>query len=382
MHTNPRVVILGAGFGGLELASTLSDQFGEEIDVVLIDKNDAFSFGFSKFDVMFGRQSADAIRLPYDVIDKPGVRFHQETVTAIDAERRVVTTDSATYEADYLVVALGADYDLAATPGLAEYGNEFYSFEGAAQLAPIIDSFTAGNAVIGVCDAPFKCPPAPSEMALLLHDHLLSRGVRDACTITFVLPLSTPVPPSPDTSTALTEAFAERDITFIPGARVASLDGERQLVQLDNGNTIPYDLFLGVPKHRAPQVVIDSGMTVDGYIPVPARTLQSRFANVWALGDVAKLDQTVPKAGVFAEGQAKVVAEQIAANIRSGESDAQYGGIGECYIEFGAGQVARVNVDFLSEAKPTGSFDAPSRELVAEKDDFGSTRRSRWFALR
>ena len=130
-----RVVVLGAGFGGLELATTLSEALGDDVDVTLIDKNDAFVFGYSKLDVMFGRTTLDAVRLAYRDIAKPGVRFLQETVTAIDPEARRVTTDGGVHEADFLVVALGADYDLDATPGLAEGGNEFYSVAGAERLA-------------------------------------------------------------------------------------------------------------------------------------------------------------------------------------------------------------------------------------------------------
>src|SRR5437764_12743817 len=122
-----RVVILGAGFGGLELATRLADQVPDEVDVTLIDKNDAFVFGFSKLDVMFGRSRPDAVRLAYSEIAKPGVRVVRETITAIDAEARRVTTQAGIHEADVLVIALGADYDMDATPGLAEGGNEFYS---------------------------------------------------------------------------------------------------------------------------------------------------------------------------------------------------------------------------------------------------------------
>src|SRR3954468_22631416 len=212
-----RVVILGAGFGGLELASTLSEVIGDGIDVTLIDKSDAFVFGYSKLDVMFGRTTLDAVRLPYRDIVQPGVRFLQETITAIDPQTRRVTTDAGVHEADVLIVALGADYDLDATPGLADGPNEFYTERGAERLAEIVPSFSEGRVVVGVCGAPFKCPPAPSECALLLDDALAARGVRDNGEISFVLPLGRPVPPSPDTSAALEAEFAKRGITFIPG---------------------------------------------------------------------------------------------------------------------------------------------------------------------
>ena len=371
-----RVLILGAGFGGLELATTLSEELGAEAEVTLIDKGDAFVFGYSKLDVLFGRTTPEAVRLPYSDFAKPGVRLLKETVVAIDPTERAVTTDVGSHEADVLVVALGADYDLDATPGLTE-ADEFYSVSGAEGLASKIQEFDRGRAVVGVCGAPFKCPPAPSEAALLLHDHLTARGVRDRCEISFVLPLPSPVPPSPDTSAALVKAFEERDIAFLPGRAIASLDPARGITALDDGTELPYDLFLGVPKHRAPEVVIESGLTENGYIPVDPRTLATSFPDVYAVGDVATVG--VPKAGVFSEGAAQALARSLIARLRSGETTAGYEGRGACYIEFGGGQVGRVDVDFMSGPKPTGTFHAPSRELVAEKQDFGATRAARWF---
>jgi sulfide:quinone oxidoreductase len=372
-----RVVILGAGFGGLELSTMLSDAFADEIDVTLIDKNDSFVFGFSKLEVMFGRASAEGVRIPYRDIAQPGVRVLRETVTTIDPESRRVTTDAGVHEADFLVIALGADYDMEATPGLAEGGNEFYSLAGAERLAGIIPRFSEGHAVIGVCGAPFKCPPAPSECALLLHDELSARGVRHACQISFVLPLPSPVPPSPETSAALLKEFAERDIAFIPGRRVSAVDGPRKVAVLDDGGEMQFDLFLGVPKHRAPDVVIASGITEEGYVPVSSATLETRFPNVYAVGDVATAG--VPKAGTFAEGAARVVAQALIFRLRGGEPPGRHLGQGTCYIEFGAGRVAGVDIDFLSGPARTGRFRPPSPALAAEKEHFGSSRRARWF---
>jgi len=273
------------------------------------------------------------------------------------------------------VVALGADYDFDATPGLVEGENEFYSVAGAQRLGEVLPAFTGGRVVVGICGAPFKCPPAPSEAALLLHDFLSVRGVRDACELTLVMPFSAPVPPSPDTSAALLEAFAERGIEFVPGRKVRSLD--ESVVVLEDGTELPYDLLLGVPKHRAPDVVLESGLAEDGFVPVDSRTLATRFPGVYAVGDVATVG--VPKAGVFSEGAARVVAASILAQLRGGGPAAGYGGRGSCYVEFGAGRVGRVDVDFLSGPKPTGTFLEPSAALVAEKQQFGASRRARWF---
>jgi sulfide:quinone oxidoreductase len=373
-----RVVVLGAGFGGLELSTLLSEALGEQLDLVLIDKSDSFVMGFSKLDVMFGHKTPAAVRLPYQNIEKPGVRFRQEVITKIDPETRRVTTSGGTYEADVLVIALGAEYDMTATPGLIEGGNEFYTVSGAIRLGEILPTFTKGRAIIGVTSTPFKCPPAPSEAALLLHDYLTRRGVRADCEISLVMPFGMPVPPSPETSRALLAAFSERGITFVPDRSVRALDPARQVAILDDKSELPYDLFLGVPKHCVPEVVAASGMTIDGWIPVDPKTLKTRFPGIYAVGDVTSVG--TPKAGVFAEGAARTVAAEIVAEVQGSAEAAAYKGVGICYIEFGGGLVGQVSVEFLA-GPPTGSYMEPSIAVTKEKEHFGASRRSRWFGL-
>ncbi|HKN28528.1 MAG TPA: FAD/NAD(P)-binding oxidoreductase [Roseiarcus sp.] len=373
-----RVLVLGAGFGGLELSTILSERLGAAAEVTIIDKSDAFVLGFSKLDIMFGGATLDAVRLPYRNFVKPGVRFLRETIASIDPAARRVTTDVGIHDCDHLVVALGADYDLAATPGL-ESVNEFYSVAGAHALRDILPAFSKGRALVGVCGAPYKCPPAPSECALLLHDFLTKKGVRDQCEITMVLPLPSPVPPSPDTSKALIAAFGERNITFMPNRRIAEVDSGRCVAKLDDGEELPYDLFLGVPKHRAPAVVEASGTTEAGWVTVNPRTLETKHPNVYAIGDIANTG--TPKAGVFAEAAAKAVASSLIRRIRGEGESHLYSGAGSCYIEFGGGRVGRVDVDFFSGPKPTGTYHEPNLALRTDKDAFGSVRRARWFGL-
>jgi sulfide:quinone oxidoreductase len=372
-----RILILGAGFGGLELATELSEKLGDGHEVTVIDKGDGFVFGYSKLDLIFRGRSLEEVRLPYADFVKPGVRLLRETVTAIDPEAKRVTTDAATHEADHLVIALGADFDLAATPGLAEVDSEFYSVAGARKLAEVIPTFAAGRALIGVCGAPFKCPPAPSECTLLLDEELRRRGVREACEIAFVIPLGSPVPPSPETSAALRGEFEQRGIELITGRRIASLDPDRGAAVLDDGSEQPYDLFLGVPKHRAPDVVIESGLTEDGFVPVDPATLQTKVPGVYAVGDVATAG--VPKAGVFAEGAARVVAQHLLAAVAGGAEPDRHLGQGTCYIEFGEGRIGSVDIDFLSGPERSGVFNPPSPEQMALKEKFGADRRARWF---
>jgi sulfide:quinone oxidoreductase len=213
----------------------------------------------------------------------------------------------------------------------------------------------------------------------MMHDHLLARGLRDRSRIALVMPLGAPIPPSPAASAALLAAFAERDIDWHPGRQVRAVDPSRRVVRLDDDSELPYDLFLGVPVHRAPAVAVESGLTEGGWIPVDPRTLETRFPGVYAVGDVTSVG--TPKAGVFAEGQAAVVASRIAGLIRGTGAAEEYDGHGRCYLEFGRDQVARVDVTFLSGHQPTGGLEGPSAELAADKVEFGTSRIHRWFAI-
>jgi sulfide:quinone oxidoreductase len=372
-----RVVVLGAGFGGLELTTRLSDEFGDDVDVVLIDQSDGFVFGFSKLDVMFGRTLAEAVRHPYSSVVKPGVRFVQATVQSIDPVAKRVETDAGTFDGDILVVALGADLDPGATPGLVEGGYEFYTVAGAFALREVLASFEGGLVVVGVTKPPFKCPPAPSETALLMDDFLRGRGLRDQSEVSLVMPMGVPIPPSPAASEALLTAFAERGINWLPERAVQALDPAQKVAVLSDGSELPYDLFLGIPVHRAPAVVEESGMTVDGWIPVDPLTLETAYPGVFAVGDVTSVG--TPKAGVFAEGQAAVAADGVSALIRGASASEQYDGQGICYLEFGHDQVARVNVTFAVGQAPTGGIEGPSQALVADKAEFGTSRIQRWF---
>ncbi|MGB7804077.1 MAG: FAD-dependent oxidoreductase [Actinomycetota bacterium] len=372
------VLVLGAGFGGLELSSRLAGALGDQVEITLIDQADSFVFGFSKLDVMMGKRAPDEVRIPYGDLTAPQVRFRQETIVAIHPEARHVVTDLDAYEADIVVVALGADYDVAATPGLAEVGNEFYSVAGAEAARGVLADFSGGRAIVGVCGTPFKCPPAPSEAALLLDELLRSRGARDDVSIKLAMPFGIPIPPSPATSQAILARFVERDIEFLPGHMVASLDPVSREAVLDDDARLPFDLFLGVPVHRAPEVVVEAGMTQDGWIPVEPHTLATAFPGVYAVGDVTSVG--TPKAGTFAEGAARVVADQLIAHVRGEAAPPGFDGTGACWIEFGDEQVGRVDVDFFSTpGSPIGTFVPPSAEVAAEKASFAGTRRERWF---
>ena len=379
MNKKLRVVVLGAGFGGLELTSILSSRLADKLDLTLIDKNDSFYFGYSKLDVMFDRKSAGDVRFPYDRILKNGVTFRQEHITSIDPVSRRVTTNLDTYSADVLVLALGADYDLDATPGLSDAGYEFYTFEGAEKARDVLASFRKGHIVVGVTGFPFKCPPAPSETALLLDEYLTRKGIRNNCQISLVLPYELPIPPSLGTSKALLKTFRDKGIRYIPDILVGSIDPVRKLAELDDGREIPFDLFLGIPEHCVPKVVEESGLVFDEWVPVDHTNLKTRFPRVYAIGDVSSAG--VPKSGQFARSAAETVAESILSEFHGKELPSPFSGKSICYVDFGYGNVARADVDFFSKKVATGIHRDASPLLAEEKNRLETHLLSRWFDI-
>src|SRR3954451_1898799 len=301
---------------------------------------------------MFGHADLEGVRSYYRDIAKAGVEFRQETIESIDPVAKRVVTDGGTYDADVLVVALGADLDPAATPGLLEGGHEFYSPDGARSARDVITTFDEGAAVIGILGGFFKCPPAPFETAFLLDHQLRERGARDATTIQVFSPLPSPIPISPDSSAAILEQCAERGIEFHPKSMVTSLDPAARTATIADGRVVPYDLFLGIPVHTAPPVVVASGLADDGWIAVDPATFATKFTDVYAVGDVTSAP--VPRAGVFAEGEARTVADVLIERLGRGAPAPPYAGTASCYLEIGDGRVARVDVDFFGGPAPTG----------------------------
>jgi sulfide:quinone oxidoreductase len=375
------VLILGAGFAGLELATRLSETAADAIDVTLVDRHDSFYFGFSKLEVMLGREAADAVKLPYAEVAKPGVTFRQETVTHIDPESRRVQTDARTYEPDFLVIAMGADYDFAATPGFSEGGQNYYTLDGAERLRDALNDFEGGNVLVSVLGHPFKCPPAPFEGAFLLHEHFTQQGIRDDVELTMAFPMQRPVPVTGEVSQMFRDGLADRNIVERAETLVTSIDPATSTAHLKNGDTLPYDLFVGIPVHRAPDPLTASGLAQNGWVPVDQAHLHTQHERVYALGDVCSGARNVPKAGIFAEAAARVVADDIAAAVTGQGPPAPYEASGVCYAEFGDGLVSKVEVNFLRGDSPAAERHEPSLKFADEKAEFGATRRARWFGI-
>ena len=320
------------------------------------------------------------MRLPYSDFAKPGVRFVRETIIAIDPDARRVEHQRGSPRGGRARHRARRRLRLRRDPGLLDGGNEFYSVAGAERMRDVLPTFTSGRAVVGVCGAPFKCPPAPSEAALLLHDYLSTRGVRDGLRDLFVMPFGTPCRRRPRPLRRCSEAFAERGIEFVPGTpRQPRLIPAAGSWCSTMAREVPYDLFLGVPKHRAPDVVLEAGMAEDGYIPWTRRTLETPLPGRLCRGGRGDRGRAEGR-GLLRGCRAGRRRGHGAHGARRASGPTAYDGRGSCYIEFGGGRVGRVDVDFLSGPRPTGDLPGSRRAtLVAEKEDFGSSRRARWF---
>jgi sulfide:quinone oxidoreductase len=246
-------------------------------------------------------------------------------------------------------------------------------------LRDALPEFDGGTILFGVLGQPYKCPPAPFEGAFLLHDQLVERGIRDQTEIRVIAPMTAPVPVTPEVSQRFLDELAARGIEYMAKNRVVELDPSGKQAVLENGERFPYDLFVGIPIHRVPAVVGESGLAENGWVAVDRDTLQTPFPDVYAVGDCVAIPMA--KAGVFAENAAGVAADGIAARLRGETLARRYEGQGNCYLEFGSGRVAKVEANFLGGPSPTATVVGPSEDLAAEKAEFGSTRRKRWFGI-
>jgi sulfide:quinone oxidoreductase len=192
-------------------------------------------------------------------------------------------------------------------------------------------------------------------------------------------PRSRPVPVTGEVAQMFRDALAARNVTELAEHLVTAIDPASGTAQLASGETLPYDLFVGIPVHRAPAALMDSGLVANNWVPVDQSNLRTQFPGVYALGDVCSGPRTVPKAGIFAESAARVVAADIAAAIEGKEPPGPYEGSGICYAEFGGGLVSKVEVNFLRGDAPNAQRYDPSLEFAAEKEEFGAVRRARWF---
>ncbi|HZP97388.1 MAG TPA: FAD/NAD(P)-binding oxidoreductase [Candidatus Limnocylindria bacterium] len=353
-----RVVVLGGGVGGVTAANELRAVLGSEHRVILMERQRDHVFAPSFLWLMTGDRRADQVRRKLSTLLRKGVELVEAEVTGLDLDREAVLARGQEYRYDALVVALGAELDPASFPGYADAAFNFFDAAGAARLATALKSFAGGRIVVAVTALPYKCPAAPYEAALLIEDQLRRRGLRPRSEVAIFTPEPQPMPVAgPAMGAAVSQLLAERGIQLNTTRALASIDaGAHELVFTD-GARERFDLLAAVPPHRAPEVVRRSALAAaSGWIPVDAATLRTKHEKVYAIGDVASITlgngKPLPKAGVFAHAEARVVAREIAASF-GGTAAPAFDGKGYCWVELGSGRAAFADGDFYASPAPT-----------------------------
>jgi sulfide:quinone oxidoreductase len=376
------VIILGGGSGGLATAGRLKELLEGMANVTIMDRESTFVMGFSLLRVMTGEKTEHEVGVPKEKISQKGIRFVNSEVDKIDTTKKnVATTSNGEFAYDYLVVALGAELAPEKVPGF-ESAFHMYTLEDAKKLGDALSSFRGGSLRLIVSSTPFKCPAAPYEAAMLIDDYLRRKGLRDKSDIQVFTPEPLPLPVAgPDVGNVVVSMLSEKGIGFHNNTKVSSIEGSSKQVVFENGLREKYDLLVAVPSHTSPKVVRESGLVdASGWVPVDPKKMQTKYDNVYAIGDVAvvKLQSGVmlTKAATFAFGQAEIVANNIASSILGTETRS-WDGFGECFIETGSGKAAYGSGSFYSSPKPVINMQMPSKELRERKDTWGDywTRR-------
>ncbi|MBI3222294.1 MAG: NAD(P)/FAD-dependent oxidoreductase [Nitrosomonadales bacterium] len=335
------VLVLGAGIGGIVAAETLRKLLPASDRVIAVDRAGQHFFPPSLLWLMVGERTPEEFSRPLDRLHRYGIEFRRGNVTRIDPAQREVEIDGQFLRADALVIALGAEYAPGAIPGLAEAGLCIYTMEGATAIRDALARFSGGRIVILTAAPQYKCPAAPYETALLVDNYLCKRGLREKTTIEFFAAEPRPMfVTGPELGAAVRGMIEARGIAYHPEHQIKEVDATNRRIAFANGVEMEFDLLLYVPPHRAPAVVREAGLTNEsGWVPVDRHTLQTQFDNVFAIGDITtiplKMGRPLPKAGVFAHGQAEVVAHNIAHAWTGKGTTRQFTGEGMCFIETG-----------------------------------------------
>lgn len=359
-------LILGAGLGGVAAAEYLRKWLPRDHGVIAVDRVERHVFPPSLLWLMVGRRKPDDFTRPLDRLARHGVEFRRGDVTRIQPETRTVELNGRALTADALVIALGADYAPELVPGLADGGMCIYTMEGASRIHNVLAEFEGGRIAVLTAAPLYKCPAAPYETALLVDDFLRKRGVREKTEIAFFAAEPKPmVSAGPAVGAAVQGMIEARGIRYHPEHQVKTVAATERRLHFANGTTADYDLLLYVPPHRAPAVVREAGLTNEsGWIPVDRNTLQTRFDDVYAIGDVTtiplKMGRPLPKAGVFAHGEAEVVAHNIARAWTGEGQPRRFAGGGMCFVETGGGRAGFGRGNFFAEPLPQVTLHRPS----------------------
>ena len=375
-----QVLILGGGFGGIATARRLKQTLDDEDEVILVDRRDHFMVGFRKTWALTGQSTLEEGRRPLDNLTGLGIRVIRDPITRIDPAARTAWMGDQRLSADALVLALGAELAPEAIPGFQQYAHNVYDPEDIPRAAQALREFQGGKLCIGVFGVPYKCPPAPYEMALLIRESLEARGVNAEVEVFTPQPVSMPLLGQVGCD-IIESRLADSGITFLPNRKATAVESGEVVFAAERRR---FDLLFGIPPHRPPAVVRESGLVGDsGWVSVNSRTLETQFPGVYAIGDVVQIamanGKPLPKAGVFAEAMGETVADRITATFAGKEPDAEFKGEGGCYLEVGSGQAMMVKGHFMATPDPEISLTEASNQYLGEKRAFERRRLQTWF---
>ncbi len=370
------VIILGAGFGGLTVATELSTTVGEGVRIVLVDRKRTFYECAFNLAVMTG-ELEDTALAEGDIssLAGRGIEFISEEITGIDTGAMTITTESRSIRGDFIVVALGASYVPEQIPGFAENAYNLYDGQGVKELATALNNFSGGRIAVLVSRTPFKCPAAPYEAAFLIESMLRKKAIREKCTVDMYTPEWAPMPVAGDAvGSEIVGMLRDHNIGYFPDHMVLKVERGRMEFETDEAE---FDLLVGVPPHESPSVVREAGLTdATGWIPVDGRTLQTRFPGIYALGDITFIrlhnGMSLPMAGVFAMNEGLAVASSIASSLSGSGTMSGFEGDGFCFIEVGDGMAAYGSGNFYSRPRPSIELASPSAEFKKQKDQFAA----------
>ncbi len=380
-----RTVVLGGGTGGLVAARELQRRVPAGHRVVLVDRSGEHTYQPSLLWQMVGQRRQEQFRRPLSRLERRGIEFRQAEVEELDLDNRVVRTASGDLDYDSLVVSLGAQLAPETVPGFEQMAHNLYTPEGCARIHAALEELREGTIGVLITAMPFKCPAAPYEAAFLAESFVRRKGIRRNVEIHLFTPEQTPMPVAPAAiGDSIADMLAARGIHYHPLFTFKQLRPETSEVVASDGRSQKVDLLIGVPPHQAPDVVRSSPLLgVTGFIHADARTLQTDHDDVFAIGDVATIrlpnDKALPKAGVFAHAEAKVVAEQIADKLDRKTSPAAFDGKGYCWVELGDGRAGFAGGDFYAEPEPRLTMRRPGRPLHWGKVAFEKWWLHHWF---
>jgi sulfide:quinone oxidoreductase len=375
-----RVLILGGGFGGIATAHRLKEKLGNDVEVILVDRRPYFMVGFRKSWALIGESPLEEGQRQIGSLSRIGVDVRRATVDSILPQERSVVIDGEKIQAEAIVVALGAELNIGAVPGFKENAFNVYDPDDIPRAEKALSDFKGGKLVIGIFGAPYKCSPAPYEMALLIYEKFKARGIKAEIEVFSPQPKSLPILGQESCDSFESRLEAHR-IKFYPNHKATAVEAGKVIFE---NKQIEFDLLLGVPPHRPPTVVRESGLVgTSGWVDINSRTMETSFEGVYAIGDVTQImlanKKPLPKAGLFAELMGETVAERIASVFTGQTPTATFSGEGGCYLEVGNGKAMMVQGSFLAEPEPIVNLTEASKEYLEEKKKFESERLAKWF---